>query len=228
LEETAEEATKLSRAREMSPRELIEHVGRVKTAANAQFAAGEVSSACAEYERGQRLLRLVSEAELPTDEAAAWRGMLLSLRLNGAACALRAERHEQALVHSEAALALAPNSTKALFRRGQALHALGRLREAEAAFGAVVEREPTRCANGTDRAPPPWLQPSLPRPTAHCVRAPDTQPRGARRAARVARDHARARHERADGAFRGRGVTRGRGARRGTRSVGAGSASSTF
>jgi tetratricopeptide (TPR) repeat protein len=171
----------------MSPRELIEHVGRVKTAANAQFAAGEVSSACAEYERGQRLLRLVSEAELPTDEAAAWRGMLLSLRLNGAACALRAERHEQALVHSEAALALAPNSTKALFRRGQALHALGRLREAEAAFGAVVEREPTRCANGTDRAPPPWLQPSLPRPTAHCVRAPATQPRGARRAARVAR-----------------------------------------
>ena len=84
----------------------------------------------------------MAEAELPASEAEAWRGVQLSLRLNSAACALRAERHEQALEHSEAALALAPNSTKALYRRGQALRALGRLGEAEATFMTVVEHDP--------------------------------------------------------------------------------------
>ena len=127
----------------MSPTELIAHINRLKAAANARFASGDAETACAEYERAMRLLRLVAEADLPSEEdRTAWRGVQLSLRLNGAACALRAERHEQALAHSDAALSLAPNSTKALFRRGQALQGLGRLGEAEAAFVAVVEQEP--------------------------------------------------------------------------------------
>ena len=39
--------------------------------------------------------------------------------------ALRAGRHERALAQADAALLLSPNSTKAAFRRGQALQALG-------------------------------------------------------------------------------------------------------
>ena len=68
---------------------------------------------------------------------------LLALRLNSAACSLKAARHAQALVHSDAALALAPGSAKALFRRGSALHGLGRLAEAEEVFSSVLARSPT-------------------------------------------------------------------------------------
>ena len=127
----------------LSPRELIEHVGRLKNAANAAYAAGdEKESACTQYERAQRVLRLVVEDDLTAAEVSSWRGIQLSLRLNSAVCALRGGKNDQALAQSDAALALDPKSTKALFRRGQALQALGRLSEAETAFVTVTEREP--------------------------------------------------------------------------------------
>ena len=136
------EDAELAKARQMSPAQLIEHVTGLKAAANARFAAGETDTACGEYDRAQRLLRLVVEADLSPAEASSWRGVQLSLRLNAAACALRSERFDQALVQSDAALSLAPESTKALFRKGQALQGLGRLGEAEAAYTTVVARDP--------------------------------------------------------------------------------------
>jgi len=138
----AEEDAELSRLRGMSPRDLIEHVLQLKTAANTRFTAGEAEQACAEYERALRVLRLVVEDDLTAAEVSAWRGIQLSLRLNSAVCALRGGKNDQALAQSDAALALDPKSTKALFRRGQALQALGRLGEAETAFVTVTEREP--------------------------------------------------------------------------------------
>ena len=127
----------------MSTAELLAHVGGLKRAANGRFAAGETEAACAEYDRALRLLDVVDEAAGVSEDAAAEaRALRLALRLNGAACALRAQRYEHALVQADAALALSPNSTKATFRRGQALQSLGRLGEAAAAYGEVIEREP--------------------------------------------------------------------------------------
>ena len=68
--------------------------------------------------------------------------MQLSLRLNAANCALRAKRYDQALAHSEAAIKVDGSSTKALYRKGQALQGLGRKAEAEAAYIAVLKRVP--------------------------------------------------------------------------------------
>lgn len=126
----------------MSPTELLAHVTRLKTSANHRFANGDTESACGDYERAQRLLRLFDEASAPAGESMAWRSLRLALSLNGAACSLKVGRHDAALAHSDAALALSPSSAKAHFRRGQALNALGKLDEAEAAFKAVLMAEP--------------------------------------------------------------------------------------
>ena len=146
----------------MNSTELLAHIDRLKRRATARFTAGEREAACADYERGARLLRLVAtedegalsgEGDLSIDEAASRHALQLALRLNAAACALRGARYEQALVHCDAALVLSPGSTKAVFRRGQALSQLGRLAEAEAAFSAAVELDPTsREANAQLRA----------------------------------------------------------------------------
>ena len=133
----------LVEARTRSPAELLAFVQQLKKTANTQFAAGEVGAACGAYERGTRLLRLVAEGDLQPAEVGSWRDAKLSLRLNSAACALKEGRHEQALIHSDAALAISPTSTKALFRRAQALQALGRREEAVGAYTVVVEREPS-------------------------------------------------------------------------------------
>ena len=121
---------------QMGPAELLSHVESLKAAANKRFAAGEVEAACAEYEKAARFLRLVD------GEEAAVSSLKLALRLNGAACELRLQHYEVALTHSDAALALVPNSTKAMFRRGQSLDGLGRKVEAEAAYRDVLRREP--------------------------------------------------------------------------------------
>ena len=47
----------------MSQTELIAHVGRLKTAANARWASGDKESACGEYDRAQRLLRLAARPQ---------------------------------------------------------------------------------------------------------------------------------------------------------------------
>ena len=126
----------------MSAAELLAHVTRLKTRANSRFAAGATESACTEYERAQRVLRLFDEPSASAAEVESWGALRLALSLNGAACLLKAGRNEAALAQSDAALALSPSSAKAHFRRGQALSALGKLADAEAAFKAVLAIEP--------------------------------------------------------------------------------------
>ena len=123
-------------AKQMSASEVLARVEELKAAANRRLGGGQVDAACAEYEKATRLLRLVDG----DDDAVG--GLRLALRLNSAACELKAGRHDAALGHSDAALALAPNSTKAMFRRGRSLEGLGRTDEAAAAYRAVLQHEP--------------------------------------------------------------------------------------
>ena len=105
-------------------------------------AAGERGAACAEYERGWHLLRAYRTAPGSGAEAETNNALEVALRLNSAACAQSDGRHAEALAHADAALALSSNSTKAHYRKGQALRGLGRLAEAEAAFTAVLAIDP--------------------------------------------------------------------------------------
>jgi len=66
-----------------------------------------------------------------------------ALRNNLANCALLAKRPAEALVHADAALQRTPGSAKALYRRAQALHALGRRTEAQAAAALAQEASPS-------------------------------------------------------------------------------------
>ena len=130
----------------MGAAELTEHVTQIKQSANDHFKAGERAAACAEYERGWHLLRAFRvsprAADAPADEAAAMGSLELALRLNSAACSLSDAKHAEALAHADAALALSPNSSKAHYRRGQALRGLGRVADAEGAFASVLAIEP--------------------------------------------------------------------------------------
>ena len=129
-------------ARTMSASELLSHVDALKTAATARFSSGEHERACAQYEQAQRLLNVLP-AGLSEAEAKRLHTLKLALHLNRAACELRATRHEGALAQCDAALELSPGSTKALFRRAQALGGLGRLTEAIEAYIQVLAIEPT-------------------------------------------------------------------------------------
>jgi tetratricopeptide (TPR) repeat protein len=114
----------------------LAQAGSLKAAANAQYKQGDVAGACAEYERARALVEPVAETSVEKAP------LLLALRLNSANCALQAKSFVDALAHTDAAIALSPQSVKAHFRRGQALQALGRVPEAEAAYSEVLKLEP--------------------------------------------------------------------------------------
>ena len=126
----------------LSAPELIAHVDKLKGVANKQFAAGRHHEACARYARGRRILRLVAAETEAETELESHSQLSLALHLNGAACALQTERHAEAITLCDAALALAPESTKALYRKAVALLALAREAEAESAFAEVIKLEP--------------------------------------------------------------------------------------
>ena len=126
----------------MSSSELLAHVGRLKRTANSLFSRGELESACEQYEQAGRVLRVMPEG-IDAVEAALLSSLQQALMLNGAACSLKVGRHAAALAQSDSAIALAPGSAKAHFRRGQALRALGREAEAEAALVEALRLEPS-------------------------------------------------------------------------------------
>ncbi|KOO31556.1 peptidyl-prolyl cis-trans isomerase fkbp4-like protein [Chrysochromulina tobinii] len=132
VEMTAEEPSKPP----MSDEDRLAQAGSLKAAANAQYKQGDVAGACAEYERARALVEPVAETSVEKAP------LLLALRLNSANCALQAKSFVDALAHTDAAIALSPQSVKAHFRRGQALQALGRVPEAEAAYSEVLKLEP--------------------------------------------------------------------------------------
>ena len=120
----------------MSDEDRLAQADSLKAAANAQYKQGDVAGACTEYERARSLVEPVAETSVEKAP------LLLALRLNSANCALQAKSFEDALAHTDAAIALSPQSVKAHFRRGQALQALGRVPEAEAAYSEVLKLEP--------------------------------------------------------------------------------------
>ena len=61
---------------------------------------------------------------------------------NRAACFLKLGHHDKALADADACLAAAPTNVKGHFRRGLALHALGRWREALPSLGRASELDP--------------------------------------------------------------------------------------
>ena len=133
--------SELGFAVDVSATELLARVEALKAQSNKQFGAGDAAAACGGYERGRRILQLVPST-LAEEEATSLKALQLALLLNSAMCAMRAQKHVDALAHSDTALALAPGTPKAHFRRAQALEALGRLVEAEAALEAVLQLQP--------------------------------------------------------------------------------------
>jgi tetratricopeptide (TPR) repeat protein len=70
------------------------------------------------------------------------REVLCVIYSNRAACALKLGDHQLALTDANACLELDPDNIKANFRKGLALHALGRYREACPVLGLALQREP--------------------------------------------------------------------------------------
>jgi tetratricopeptide (TPR) repeat protein len=79
-------------------------------------------------------------ADPKTDAEA--REILIACLSNRAACALKIGDHEVALADSSACLAMDPVHVKATFRKGMALHALKRYREACPVLGKALEQQP--------------------------------------------------------------------------------------
>lgn len=101
------------------------------------FRAGDYAAAAAEYEAALSLVVVH-----PDGDAEASEQLLLSLRLNGAAACLKTDTPTEALAHCEAALALDASSSKALYRKGQALLALGQPAPARAALKEAYKLVP--------------------------------------------------------------------------------------
>lgn len=142
----AMEGAKMLQSRGLSststPSEILSEVDALKVESNKQFTTGDHAQACKGYGQGLDILKLVSH-DLESAEAETRKALELALLLNSAACASRSGAHKEALDLCDAALALSANSTKALYRRGQALEGLGRVMEASAAYKSVLALQPT-------------------------------------------------------------------------------------
>ena len=71
-----------------------------------------------------------------------YKDLLCTTYSNRAACALKLGDHQQALNDTNACIALDPENIKANFRKGLALHAMGRYREACPVLGLALKKEP--------------------------------------------------------------------------------------
>ena len=130
-----------------------------KAKANESFAAGEYAQAvllytlvmdrCAELPDSEEAAKIMSEAETrnvtssksatPPMKQLFPRHIILS---NRSASFLKLGEHEKALKDAEQAVALDPTYVKAGFRKGLALHAMGRYQDAVPALGAAHTIEP--------------------------------------------------------------------------------------
>lgn len=106
-----------------------------QTAGNDAFKAGDFASAAAAYTSA-----MAGGGSGKKDNTSA------ALLANRAACWLKLGRFEAALADSERAVEMEPGHVKALFRKGLALKALGRLQEAGAALSAAQAAEPGNAA----------------------------------------------------------------------------------
>ncbi len=117
-----------------SPQQL----GRIyKDEGNKAFKECDYGQAAVHYTQAIESFELVSvELDHQSKE------LLCAALSNRAACSLKLGDHENALADSEACLKIDPNHIKAIFRKGLALHAMGRYREACPVLGKAASMKP--------------------------------------------------------------------------------------
>ena len=108
-----------------------ERAAEARKYANELFQQEKFEEAAEAY---MRVLKLVPASQ-PAERAKVYGNM--------AAVRIKQWRRKDAIEMCSQVLQLEPENAKALYRKGQALQALGRLGEAEAVFVAVAERDPT-------------------------------------------------------------------------------------
>jgi len=119
------------------PADPLAGAASLKEEGNSLFSAGRTKEACAAYSRA---LGMAAGGGGGGGDAS--RALTLALRNNLAGCELKADRPADALSHADEALLLSPGAAKPLYRRAQALLALGRVGEAAAAAERAAAANP--------------------------------------------------------------------------------------
>lgn len=118
---------------------------KLKEKGNAAFKENDYAQASVFYTQAIEILEnLVNEndSNINPSITAECRDVLCTVYSNRAACALKLGDHQQALIDTNACLDLDPENVKANFRKGLALHAMGRYREACPVLGFALKKEP--------------------------------------------------------------------------------------
>ena len=158
-------ASEVAELKKMGAAQVLAHIEGVKSSANAAFKRGE-PTACASYARGTEMLQYVPPDDLSEAEYEQAVALELALKLNEAACALKAGDAAASLGHADQAVEMSEGaSPKAHFRRAQALAALGRKEAAAEAYQTVVKLDPSnreaaaqlQALRGGGAVPPPAL-----------------------------------------------------------------------
>lgn len=126
--------------------ERMEAAARYRDAGNAAFRAGEAQGALDAYLSGLSFIDDGMMAQLMGSYLEESSALKAALHSNAAAAALALDRADEALAQAGAALALAPKSAKALYRKGRAHAALGQDEAARAALRRAQEADPQDAA----------------------------------------------------------------------------------
>ncbi len=118
---------------------------RLKEKGNAAFKENDYAQASVFYTQAIEILENLvngSDSSISSSVTTECREVLCTVYSNRAACALKLGDHQQALVDTNACIDLDPENIKANFRKGLALHAMGRYREACPVLGLALKKEP--------------------------------------------------------------------------------------
>lgn len=121
---------------EYDPVTPVQEGRKWKDKGNEAFKVSEYMQASLHYTQSIDILEAVNFEEGAAQE------VILAAYSNRAACALKLGDHAMALADSDSCLALEAGHVKATFRKGMALHALGRYREACPVLGKALEQQP--------------------------------------------------------------------------------------
>jgi len=133
---------------ELEADELLDRAEHHKERGVSLYSAGNVDFAVRRFVRAADLVRRVDESGNFPAKSVRERGrtVLCQCELNLAACRLKTGDHDRVVDHCTSALALDAASVKGLFRRSQALAALGRYQEARRDAVAAQKLEPNNKA----------------------------------------------------------------------------------
>jgi tetratricopeptide (TPR) repeat protein len=120
----------------------MEAASRYRDTGNAAFRGGQAAAALDAYVAGMSFIDDGMMAQLMGSYLEESSALKAALHSNAAAAALALGRADEALTQAAAALALAPRSAKALFRKGRAHAALGQDDAAREALRRAQELDP--------------------------------------------------------------------------------------